>query len=406
MARRTNGLYRLHRGEGEAWDGVGGSRLNRGMQRGAKSVGRGAPYGGDLKHSRPELRRLVARFLPVAGLCDRVGPVWCSPLQVRAGQVLVVERHVAGIRLADLLAQGVPHVHNLERRHWILAGLVAVNGVVCHGDRRLHEGDVVQIHADLAAARPARVKPNERAATSADDLPVLYEDDHLLVVGKPAGLTTVPDRSGTERGVHGLLAALRPDADLRIVHRLDRDTSGCLLLAKGLAAARHCDRAFQDGLVAKTYVALVHGVPAADTFAIDGWLGPDRRRPGKVVASPTEQPGFKAAHTDVQRRVGFARHALLALRPTTGRSHQLRVHLQSVGHPIVGDRDYGGDDLYLSAIKPGYKLRRGVDEKPLQKRMFLHAERLEFASMDGAPVDVTMPLPDDLAVALRPLERD
>lgn len=313
---------------------------------------------------------------------------------------------MAGIRLADLLAQALPHVHNLERRHWILAGEIAVNGVACHGDRRLHEGDVVQIHADLSAARPAKPHRRDRTATTADDLPVLYEDEHLLVVGKPAGLTTVPDRSGVDRGVHGLLAALRPGADLRIVHRLDRDTSGCLLLAKGLAAARHCDRAFRDGRVAKTYVALVHGVPPAEPFAIDAWLGPDRRRPGKVVASASELPGFKPAHTEVQRRAAFARHALLALHPTTGRSHQLRVHLQSIGHPIVGDRDYGGDDLYLSAIKPGYKLRRGVDEKPLHKRMFLHAERLEFPSMDGAPVDVTMPMPDDLAAALRPLERD
>ncbi|MBL8738490.1 MAG: RluA family pseudouridine synthase [Planctomycetes bacterium] len=327
-------------------------------------------------------------------------------MQVRAGQVLVVERHVAGIRLADLLARALPHVHALERRHWLLAGEIAVNGVAVHGDRRLHEGDVVQIHADLSAARPAKAKAGKRAVTTTADLAVLYEDEHLLVVGKPAGLTTVPDRSGAERGVHGLLDALRPGADLRIVHRLDRDTSGCLLLAKGLAAAQHCDRAFRDGRVAKTYVALVHGVPAPETFAIDAWLGPDRRRPGKVVASASEQPGFRAAHTEVRRRAAFARHALLELHPTTGRSHQLRVHLQSIGHPIVGDRDYGGDDLYLSAIKPGYKLRRGVDERPLQTRMFLHAERLEFASMDGAPIDVTMPLPDDLAVALRPLERD
>lgn len=313
---------------------------------------------------------------------------------------------MAGIRLADLLAQALPHVHTLERRHWILAGEIAVNGVACHGDRRLHEGDVVQIHADLTTARSAKAQAKDRAAVHVDDLPVLYEDPHVLVVGKPAGLITVPDRSGVEASVHGMLEALRANADLRIVHRLDRDTSGCLLLAKGLEAARHCDRAFRDGLVAKTYVALVHGVPPAETFAIDAWLGPDRRRPGKVVASPSEQPGFKPAHTDVQRRAAYARHALLTLRPTTGRSHQLRVHLQSIGHPIVGDRDYGGEDLYLSAIKPGYKLRRGVDEKPRNKRMFLHAERLEFPSPDGTPIDVTMPLPDDLVVALRPLERD
>jgi 23S rRNA pseudouridine955/2504/2580 synthase len=214
----------------------------------------------------------------------------------------------------------------------------------------------------------------------------------------------VPDRSGRDRGLHGLLTELRPDADLRIVHRLDRDTSGCLLLGKGLAAAQHFDAQFQAGLVQKTYVALVQGVPARDEFTIEAWLGPDRRRPGKVVASRTEQPGFRAAHTLVRCRATFAGHALLELQPTTGRSHQLRVHLQSVGHPIVGDADYGGEELLLSRLKPGYKLRKGVAERPLTPRMFLHAERLSFRDLDGSAVAVETPLPEDLAVAKKQLE--
>lgn len=312
----------------------------------------------------------------------------------------MVERHAAGIRLADLLAQSFGHVHPLERRQWLREGRVRVNGEECLDDRRLRSNDVVELRVDLASARPGPVR-----AAGADALPVLFESEHLLVVGKPAGLTTVPDRTGEHRGVHGMLPALRPGADLRIVHRLDRDTSGCLVLAKGLAAAQHCDVAFRDGLVQKTYVAVVHGVPTSANFAIDAWLGPDPRRPGKVLASARELPGYRQARTRVERRSAFARHALLALSPETGRSHQLRVHLQSIAHPIVGDRDYGGDDLFLSDLKPGYKLRRGVDEKPLTKRMFLHAERIVLRDVDGAPVDVTMPLPDDLAVVLRKLER-
>jgi 23S rRNA-/tRNA-specific pseudouridylate synthase len=94
----------------------------------------------------------------------------------------------------------------------------------------------------------------------------------------------------------------------------------------------------------------------------------------------------------------------LALRPTTGRTHQLRVHLQSVGHAIVADRDYGGEPLLLSRLKPGYKLRPGVVERPLVERMFLHAERLAFRDLDGREVVVETPLPDELAVALRQLE--
>lgn len=303
---------------------------------------------------------------------------------------------MAGIRLLDLLAQAWPGTRSADLRHLIAAGSVAVNGDVCLADRALRASDVVQVQAAPATPTSAR-----RAA----DLPeVLHETPSLLVIDKPPGLTTVPDRSGQERGVHGLLPRLRPDADLRIVHRLDRDTSGCLLLAKGLAAARHLDEQFRDSLVAKTYTALVHGVPTSHDFPIDAWLGPDRRRPGKVIASAQEQPNFRSAHTRVVLRQAFARHALLGLHPSTGRGHQLRVHLQYVGHPIVGDADYGGAPLLLSALKSGYKLRAGVAERPLCDRMFLHAERVVCRDVDGSEIDVTAPLPDDLHLALRQLQ--
>jgi RluA family pseudouridine synthase len=270
-----------------------------------------------------------------------------------------------------------------------------VNGECCLADRGLHGGDVVQV----AAGRVPNPRPAERIAA----LPVVFESAGCLVVHKPAGITTVPDRAGSLASVHARLEELRPGADLRIVHRLDRDTSGCLILAKGLAAAQHFDRQFRDGWVHKTYTALVHGVPAAG-FAVDAWLEPDPRRPGKMVASAMAGPGRKEAHTDVRRTVAFARHALLELRPTTGRSHQLRVHLQFAGHPIVGDADYGGAPLLLSQLKPGYKLRKGVAERPLTPRMFLHAGRIAFHDLDGTTVDVDSPLPEDLTLALRKLE--
>jgi RluA family pseudouridine synthase len=323
--------------------------------------------------------------------------VSCSALQRHSGQVLVVERHLAGIRLADLLAQAMPNAHSVDLRRLLAGGAVRVNGEPCLVDRRLRSSDVVQVAAEIAPPRPA-----PRGPAVAPE--VLWESAHALVLHKPPGLPTVPDRQGRQRGVHGLLPALRPDADLRIVHRLDRDTSGCLIVAKGLAAAQHFDRCFRDGTVHKTYRALVHGVPTAAAFAIRAWLGPDRKRPGKVVAAASEQPGFRAAHTEVVCEQAFASHALLRLSPTTGRSHQLRVHLQSVGHPIVADRDYGGEPLLLSDLKPGYKLRRGVDERPLTPRMFLHSARVVCSDVDGAAIDVTAPLPEDLAVALRQLE--
>lgn len=309
----------------------------------------------------------------------------------------MIDDPLAGIRLLDLLARERPAAPR-EHRQWLATGQVRVNGSPCLHDRRLRAGDIVEVAAAAASSWTGRRRHAAR------DLPtVLFESDSALVIAKVAGMPTVPDRSGADAGVHGLLAALRPNGDLRIVHRLDRDTSGCLLLAKGLAAARHFDAAFREGRVQKTYLALVHGVPERDAFAIDAWLGPDRRRPGKVVAADRELPGFRSARTAVRVQRAFGRHALLELHPATGRGHQLRVHLQSAGHPIVGDYDYGGEMLLLSALKAGYKRRVGVIERPLAPRLFLHAAALRFHDLDGAEVHVEAPLPDDLAPALRQL---
>jgi RluA family pseudouridine synthase len=258
---------------------------------------------------------------------------------------------------------------------------------------RLRSGDVVQIERDGLAPRPESPAPVPA---------VLHESASVLVIAKPAGVVTVPDRSGREAGVYALLPEL--GADVRIVHRLDRDTSGCLLLGKGLTAAQHFDVQFRTGAVHKTYVALVDGLPLQDAFSIDAWLGSDRRRPGKVVTASAPGRGLREAHTDVLVRRRFRQHALLELRPRTGRSHQLRAHLASVGHAIVGDLDYGGRDLLLSALKGDYKLRRGVAERPLLRRMFLHAERIVFDDVDGARVDVSAPLPADLTIAVQKLE--
>lgn len=330
------------------------------------------------------------------GCRRRPGAYPVSPLSARSTQVLVVEPPLRGVLLADLLERELPPTDRANLRQLIGEGSVRVNGEVVLANRRLRIGDVVQVaNVDL----PGRAKP-PRALPE-----VVFESATALVVGKPAGVPVVPDRSGADRGLHGQFEALRPGADLRVVHRLDRDTSGCLLLAKGLQAAQHFDVQFREGLVHKRYVALVHGVPLQPDFSIDAWLGPDPKRPGKVVASPGPAPGFRQAHTAVHVRTALGQQALLELRPRTGRSHQLRVHLQSIGHPIVGDADYGGAPLLLSHVKRGYKQRPGVPERPLLARMFLHAEGLSFADVDGTQVSVDVPLPADLAMALQKLER-
>ncbi|MFK7742522.1 MAG: pseudouridine synthase [Planctomycetota bacterium] len=345
------------------------------------------------------------------------------PEPMPASEVLVVERENAGIRLHDLLAGNWPDMHRRHLRQLVAGGEVSVNGETVLHDQKLRVGDVVLISAAPpgggGSASPAvdnrtsssRARSSSKPAGKAKpaavdvDLRVLFESTTALVVEKPAGMPSVPDRSGREPGVHGRLRELRPDDDLRIVHRLDRNTSGCLLLAKGLDAARHFDRSFRERLVAKTYVALVSGVPHFEERSIDLWLGPDRRRPGKVVASDHDRRGYREAHTDVSVRERYDRHALVELRPSTGRGHQLRVHLQAIGHTIVGDTDYAGEQLLLSRLKPDYKKRKGVTERPLLQRMFLHAERIACPDVDGQSIMATCPLPDDLAVALRHVEK-
>lgn len=314
--------------------------------------------------------------------------------------MLVVERDRSGVRLHDLLAGAWPDAHRGDIRQLVASGEVSVNGDACVSDRKLRLGDVVMVQNPPSSRRGGA---SRRPAV--DDLTVLAESATALVVAKPAGTPSVPSRHGDERGVHGRLQDLRPADDLRIVHRLDRDTSGCLVLAKGLEAARHLDLQLRERLVHKTYVALVGGVPHQDAFAVDAWLGPDRRRPGMVVASDREKKGFREAHTDVCVERRFRRHALLTLHPKTGRGHQLRVHLQSIGHPIVADEDYGGERLLLSRLKPDYKQRKGVAERPLLQRMFLHAKGVRFRDLDGVELDVEAPLPDDLTVALRHVEK-
>ena len=319
-----------------------------------------------------------------------------------APEVLVVEPDLAGVRLHDLLARHWPDVHRGELRQLVASGEVSVNGEACLSDRRMRVGDVV-LFADPGALR--RRPHAAGASVDAAPLDVLLETASVIVVDKPAGVPSVPDRSGRELGVHGKLAELRPDDDLRIVHRLDRNTSGCLVLAKGLDAARHFDEQLQQRAVQKTYVALVAGVPRTDEMVVEHFLGPDRRRPGKVVASANDRRGFREARTELRVRTRFRRHALLELSPRTGRGHQLRVHLQTIGHPIVGDTDYGGERLLLSRLKPDYKKRPGVAEQPLLQRMFLHAEQIAFVDLDGRAISASSPLPKDLAVALQKVEK-
>lgn len=310
---------------------------------------------------------------------------------------LQVPEDLAGVRLQDFLHGAFPDVDRAALRRLVREGRVRVNRMEPEGDPRLFPYDQVEVRADVDEL-PVHRKGKAKAVAPIE---VLHESATCLVVHKPAGLCVVPDRTGEEDSVHARLPELRPDADLRIVHRLDRDTSGCLLLGKGVEAARHFDEAFRERTVKKRYVALAQGALLRDEQVVDHSIGEDGRRPGLMLAKRGKKPGFKPAKTIVRVRERFVSHTLVELEPETGRSHQLRVHLQAIGHPIAGDEDYGGEPLLLSRWKRRYKLRTGVVERPLLERMFLHAERLAFVDLDGTAVEVEAPMPDDLQKALR-----
>ena len=207
---------------------------------------------------------------------------------------------------------------------------------------------------------------------------ILHEDPHLLVVNKPAGLLTLPDRY--EPGAQTLVAYLEKYRDkIFVVHRLDRDTSGLIVVALTAAAHQRLSMQFAGRAVEKHYLALVDGSVGWQQRTIDLPLrvNADRRHRTRV-----DHRDGKRASTSVNVLERFDAHALVEALPQTGRTHQIRVHLAAAGHPIIGDPLYGaGKPLYLSSFKRRYNPGRR-EERPLIARTALHASRLRFKHPD------------------------
>lgn len=246
------------------------------------------------------------------------------------------------------------------------------------------------------------------------EVPVLYEDDHLLVLDKPAGLLTSPDRYDPERPnlmrlLHSHIARGVPWARerglgyLANAHRLDFDTSGVLLLAKSKPALTHLANQFGSERPEKTYLALVQGVPEEDTFSVEVKLAPHPRRPGVMKVDAKAGKRSRTEFRVLTRYLGFS---WVECHPRTGRTHQIRVHLRWVQCPIVGDRTYGGQPLLLSSLKSDFRRRTGEPERPLVARTALHAAALTVTHpVTGASLQVFSPLPKDLTIALKYLRR-
>ncbi len=256
----------------------------------------------------------------------------------------------------------------------IEAGLVTVDGVVRPKRHVLRGGEDVQVAAAPEVERPA-VEPAR--------FEVAFEDDHLVVVDKPAGVVVHPgvgrDDGTLVQALAGRVAGgtdpLRPG----VVHRLDRDTSGLLVLARDEQAWFALSEQIRRRDVVREYAALVDGHPPARTGTIDAPLGRDRRVRTRM-SSDTDDPRDAVTHFEVVE--AFEGASLLRVRLETGRTHQIRAHLLAIGHPVLGDPEYG---------------------KPLAglSRQFLHAGRLAFTHpVTGEPLDLESPLPPDLQAAL------
>ena len=285
----------------------------------------------------------------------------------------------AGQRIDNFLRSELPGVPKGRIYRLLRRGEVRVNGGSVRAEYKLREGDEVRIPP--ARVRAEGAPPSARLAAEMLDR-VLYEDKRLLVINKPAGVA-VHGGSGIRHGVVELLRHARPDLrDLGLVHRLDRETSGCLVLAKRRSALRELHERFRSGNVEKNYLALVVGDWQYGEQTIDVPLLVQNRKGGErhVIVSSKG----KEAQTRVSLSRTYGIYSLLQCAPFTGRTHQIRVHLQHAGHPILGDDRYGDEAANERARELGLR------------RLFLHAQSIAFADDSGNDLHFTAPLADDL----------
>ncbi len=298
-----------------------------------------------------------------------------------------------GIRLDRWFKRHLPDASFNIVSRWARTGQLRLDGKRVQPGDRVLAGQLVRVPpADPAPERAAKAPPVRiRPELSDDELAfaqslVIHRDAAAIVINKPAGLAT---QGGTKTDTHvdGLLDALMFDAEARpkLVHRLDKDTSGVLLLARSARAAAHFSKAFSSRTARKVYWALVMGVPSIEDGMIELAIA---KQPGsggeKMHVDEKDGQSARTRYRLIERAGNRA--AWVELQPFTGRTHQLRVHMAAIGHPIVGDGKYGGRDAFLTG---------GVSRK-----MHLHARRLRIDHPDGGQIEIFAPPPSHIAESL------
>ncbi len=342
---------------------------------------------------------------------------------------IIASAEAAGQRLDQFLTTQIPDVSRARIQQLLQEQKALVNGSAAKPSSRLKGGEQIAILGD---PQPAPLR------AMAEDIPldIVYEDDDLAVVNKPAGMMVHAGAGATDdernRGtlvnalLHrlGRLSEVGGEVRPGIVHRLDKETSGLIIVAKNDVAHRRLSKQFSDRQIKKRYVALVHGWPAKDRGTINAAIARDAVR---RIRMTTRGHGGRAAvtHYEVRERIAspFGKFALMDVRIETGRTHQIRVHMASIGHPVVGDALYGAPkELRLGVVRTQGSPKKKIPESGrtedasgdagLRKRVlalqrnFLHAASVEFTHpLTGEPLAFVAPLPPGLMSFLKSIRQ-
>jgi len=302
-----------------------------------------------------------------------------------------------GIRLDRWFKRHEPDISFAQVSRWARTGQLRVDGARVEPGDRIALGQTIRVPPADAPTSDARPRARPRAPLSDDQVAlaqgmVIHKDAAALVLNKPPGLAT-QGGTGTTEHVDGLLDALTFESEGRpkLVHRLDKDTSGALLVARSARAAAHFAKAFSSRTARKVYWAIIIGAPSIE----DGFIElPIAKQPGsggeKMHVDEKEGASARTRYRVIERAGNAA--AWVELQPFTGRTHQLRVHMAAIGHPIVGDGKYGGKDAFLTGT--------------ISRKMHLHARRIRVDHPDGDALDVRADLPTHFADSLAQLGFD
>ncbi|MGB0432394.1 MAG: RluA family pseudouridine synthase [Bacteroidia bacterium] len=227
---------------------------------------------------------------------------------------------------------------------------------------------------------------------------IVFEDDDIYIINKPWGISSLAEHTAKTTSLFDVMKSFNPNA--RLCHRLDKFTSGCMIVSKNDDAYRAISIGFEKRLIHKTYHAVVHKPSAFENESVKMALVKKVNNTGIVAHNG------KPAETIFNTLESFKHFSLVECKPVTGRFHQIRVHLQYLDHPIVADEIYGGKIPYLSEILPRYKNSSRREENPMIKRFALHAHQLEFTTPSGKALKINAPYPKDFNTLIKLIRKN